>query len=112
MPATVPDPRQFKSGREFAAWVGLVPKEKSSGGKQRLGHISKRGNPYMRRLLIVGAHAVLRWTKRGKGIQTPWLLALIERRPPNVAAVAIANKMARIAWALMMRNETYRSATA
>jgi transposase len=112
MAATVPDPRQFKSGREFAAWIGLVPKETSSGGKQRLGHISKRGNPYMRRLLIVGAHAVLRWTKRGKGMQTPWLLALIERRPPNVVAVAIANKMARIAWALMMRNETYRSATA
>jgi transposase len=112
MAATVPDARQFRSGREFAAWIGLVPKERSSGGKQRLGHISKRGNPYMRRLLIVGAHAVLRWTKRGKGMQTPWLLALIERHPPNIVAVAIANKMARIAWALMMRNETYRSATA
>lgn len=109
--ATVPDARQFKSGREFAAWIGLVPKESSSGGKQRLGHISKRGNPYVRRLLIFGAQAVLRWTKRGKGMQTPWLLALIERRPPNIVAVAIANKMARIAWALLMRNETYRSAT-
>lgn len=104
--ATVPDPRQFKSGREFAAWIGLVPKESSSGGKQRLGHISKRGNPYMRRLLIVGAHILIRWTKRGKGMQTPWLLALIERRPPNAVAVAIANKMARIAWALMMRTTT------
>ena len=112
MAATVPDARQFQSGREFAAWIGLVPKESSSGGKQRLGHISKRGNPYMRRLLIVGAHAVLRWTRRGKGMQSPWLLALIERRPANVVAVAIANKMARIAWALMMRNETYRSAAA
>lgn len=108
--ATVADAKQFRSGREFAVWIGLVPKESSSGGKQRLGHISKRGNPYMRRLLIVGAHAVLRWTKRGKGMQTPWLLGLIERRPPNVVAVAIANKMARISWALMARGGIYRSA--
>lgn len=108
--ATVPDASQFRSGREFAAWIGLVPREHSSGGKQRLGGISKRGNPYLRRLLIVGAHAVLRWTRRGKGMQTTWLAALIERRPPNVVAVAIANKVARIAWAVMARGGTYRSA--
>lgn len=108
--ATVPDASQFRSGREFAAWIGLVPREHSSGGKQRLGGISKRGNPYLRRLLIVGAHAVLRWTRRGRGLQTPWLMALMERRPPNVVAVAIANKVARIAWALMARGGTYRSA--
>ena len=108
--ATVPDASQFRSGREFAAWIGLVPREHSSGGKQRLGGISKRGNPYLRRLLIVGAHAVLRWTRRGRGMQTPWLMALIERRPPNVVAVAIANKVVRIAWALMARGGVYRPA--
>lgn len=107
--ATVADARQFKSGREFAAWIGLVPREHSSGGKQRLGGISKRGNPYLRRLLIVGAHAVLRWTRRGTGMQTAWLAALIERRPANVVAVAIANKLARIAWALMTHGGEYRS---
>lgn len=109
--ATVTDAAQFRSGREFAAWIGLVPREHSSGGKQRLGGISKRGNPYLRRLLIVGAHAVLRWTRRGKGMQSAWLLGLIERRPANVVAVAIANKLARIAWALMARGGEYRSAT-
>jgi transposase len=108
--ATVPDASQFKSGREFAAWIGLVPREHSSGGKQRLGGISKRGNPYMRRLLIVGAHAVLRWTRRGKGMQNDWLLGLIERKPANVVAVAIANKLARIAWAIMARGGVYQSA--
>ena len=108
--ATVPDASQFRSGREFAAWIGLVPREHSSGGKQRLGGISKRGNPYLRRLLIVGAHAVLRWSQRGRGMQTPWLMALMERRPPNVVAVAIANKVARIAWAVMARGGVYRSA--
>lgn len=108
--ATVPDATQFKSGREFAAWIGLVPREHSSGGKQRLGGISKRGNPYMRRLLIVGAHAVLRWTRRGKGMQSAWLLSLIERKPANVVAVAIANKLARIAWAIMARGGVYQSA--
>ena len=110
--ATVADAAQFKSGREFAAWIGLVPREHSSGGKQRLGGISKRGNPYLRRLLIVGAHAVLRWTRRGKGMQTAWLTGLIERRPPNVVAVAIANKLARIAWALMARGGVYQSGAA
>ena len=110
--ATVPDASQFGSGREFAAWIGLVPREHSSGGKQRLGGISKRGNPYLRRLLIIGAYAVLRWTRRGKGMQTSWLLGLIERKPANVVAVAIANKLARIAWALMARGGTYRSANA
>lgn len=110
--ATVADAAQFKSGREFAAWIGLVPREHSSGGKQRLGGVSKRGNPYLRRLLIAGAHVVLRWTRRGKGMQTAWLTSLIERRPPNVVAVAIANKLARIAWALMARGGVYLSGAA
>jgi len=99
--ASVNDAAQFRSGRHFAAWIGLVPREHSTGGRQQLGGISKRGNPQMRRLLIVGAHAVLRWTRRGHGMPSAWLTALMGRRHPNVVAVAIANKLARIAWAIM-----------
>jgi transposase len=105
--ASVTDAAQFRSGRHFAAWIGLVPREFSTGGRQQLGGISKRGNPQMRRLLIVGAHAVLRWTRRGHGMPSPWLTALLGRRHPNVVAVAIANKLARIAWAIMARGTSY-----
>ena len=93
--ATVPDPAAFRSGREFAAWLGLVPAQHSSGGKARLGKISKRGDAELRRLLIIGAQAVLRWPRAVEA--NPWLRSLLARRPRLVVAVALANKMARIA---------------
>jgi transposase len=106
--ATVTEPQAFSSGREFAAWVGLVPRQNSTGGKQRLGGISKQGDRYLRRLLIVGAHAVLRHAQAHPE-KHPWLIALLARRPFKVVAVALANKMARTAWALLARGETYRA---
>lgn len=110
--ATVGDPRQFKSGRQFAAWLGLVPQQRSSGGKDRLGGISKRGDGYIRRLLVHGARAIVGWQKRSAGHRTPWIGRLLDRRPMNVATVAYANKLARIAWAIMMREERYDPARA
>jgi transposase len=107
--ALVPDPGAFKSGRHFAAWIGLTPKMHSSGGKERLGKISKMGNPALRSLLVVGATAVLqhaRRTRRGATI-SPWLTALLARRPAKVAAIALANKMARIVWALLTKGGTF-----
>ena len=106
--ATVTDPRVFKSGREFAAWIGLVPRQNSSGGKERLGSISKQGDRYLRRLLVVGATAVIRHA-RTHPEKHPWLMQLLARRPAKVVAVALANKMARIAWAVLARGETYRA---
>ena len=105
--ATAPDPSAFASGRHFAAWLGLVPKQNATGGRQSLGRISKRGDSYLRRLLINGAHSVLRWAKKGKS--SPWLIGLLERRPRSVVAIALANKMARIVWAMLSRGEDYRS---
>jgi transposase len=106
--ATVGDPRQFKSGRQFAAWLGLVPQQRSSGGKERLGGISKRGDGYIRRLLVHGARAVVGWRKRSaEGGNPTWIDRLLERRPINVVTVAYANKLARIAWAIMMRESRY-----
>ncbi|GEO43598.1 IS110 family transposase [Skermanella aerolata] len=102
--ATVGDARVFESGRHLAAWLGLVPRQNSSGGKERLGGISKAGDGYLRRLLVHGARAVMRW----QGTKSPWLAGLLKRRPFNVAAVALANKLARIAWAVMARGEDYR----
>lgn len=106
--ATVSDPAVFKSGREFAAWIGLVPRQTSSGGKERLGSISKQGDRYLRRLLVVGATAVLRHA-RAHPDKHPWLMQLLTRRPAKVVAVALANKMARIAWAVLARGGTYRA---
>lgn len=106
--ATVTDPGAFKSGREFAAWIGLVPRQNSSGGKERLGSISKQGDRYLRRLLIVGATAVIRHA-RAHPDKHPWLTQLLARKPVKVVAVALANKMARIAWAVLFRGETYRA---
>jgi len=106
--ATVTDPTVFASGRHLAAWFGLVPRQNSSGGKVRFGHISKQGDPYIRRLLVVGAHAVLRYARAKKAMPNPWLVELLARRPYKVAAVAVANKMARVAWAILLRGETYR----
>jgi transposase len=106
--ATVSDPTVFKSGREFAAWIGLVPRQNSSGGKERLGSISKQGDLYLRRLLIVGATAVIRHA-RAHPKKHAWLMQLLARRPAKVVAVALANKTARIAWAVLARGETYRA---
>lgn len=106
--ATVPDAKAFKNGREFAAWIGLVPRQQSSGGKERLGGHTKMGDAYLRRLLISGAHAVISHAKRRKDIGETWLGGLLARKPSMVAAVALANKTSRIAWAIMVRGETYR----
>jgi transposase len=108
--ATVPDPSVFRSGREFAAWLGLVPRQNSTGGKARLGGISKRGDSYLRRLLVNGAHAVLFWAKTAK--TDPWLTSLRARKHRLVVAVALANKTARIAWAVMSKGEIYRTVAA
>jgi transposase len=108
--ATVADPNTFRSGREFAAWLGLVPRQNSTGGKARLGGISKRGDSYLRRLLVNSAHTVLLCSKQAK--TDPWLTSLLSRKPRLVAAVALANKTARVAWALMSRQDTYRHAAA
>ena len=106
--STAPDPAQFTSGRHFAAWIGLVPRQHSTGGKERLGPISKRGDGDLRRLLMTGSQAVLRWMRARPASQTPWLTQMLERRPWNVVATALANKTARIAWAVMARGKTYR----
>jgi hypothetical protein len=103
---TVADPKVFRSGREFAAWMGLVPRQNSTGGKTRLGGITKRGNRYLRRLLINGASANLLRSKATKA--DPWVIGLRRRRPPLVVAVALANKTARIAWAVMLREKEYQ----
>lgn len=103
----VPDPQAFKSGRHFAAWLGLVPRQNSSGGKARLGRISKQGNPYIRQLLVLGATSVLRYVRGDGDSGTGWIGGLLRRRPPKVAAVALGNKMARIAWSIMTRGGEY-----
>lgn len=105
--ALVPNPQGFASARHFAAWLGLTPRSRSSGGKERLGRISKMGNPTLRTLLILGATAVLSHVRRGARV-SGWLTALLARRPFKVAAVALANKMARIVWALMIKGGEYR----
>ena len=106
--ATVTDPNAFRSGRDFAAWIGLVPRQDSTGGKQKLGPISKQGDRYLRRILVVGAHSVLRRAKQSPE-KYPWLTQLLARRPFKVVAVALANKMARVAWALLARGGIYRA---
>jgi transposase len=131
--ASVPDPHVFGSGRDLSAWIGLVPKQNSTGGKERLGSISKAGYRYLRQLLVVGALSVIRRAKqlgytrhpwlvqlmarrsiirRAKQLgytRHPWLVQLMARRSTKVAAIALANKIARIAWAMMARNESYRT---
>ena len=107
MALRVPDPTVFHSGRHFASWIGLTPREHSTAGKQRLGKISREGDEALRRLLVVGATSIVKLAKRGKG--PAWLLALLKRRPAKVVAVALANKMARIAWAMMVSGEVYRA---
>ena len=108
----VSDPKAFRSARHFAAWVGITPRENSTGGKQRLGKISREGDEGLRRLLVLGATAVIQQADKGrqgkKGRARPWLSKLLARKPKKVAAVALANKMARIIWAMMVSGETYR----
>jgi transposase len=106
MVAAVPDPAMFKSGRNLAAWIGLVPRQNSSGGKERLGGITKQGNRYLRQLLFVGAMAVIRYAER-HGTRRPWLVRLMARRQTKVAAAALANKTARMIWAIMITGERY-----
>ena len=110
--ASVADPRSFRSGRNFWAWIGLVPKQHSSGGKDRLGSISKQGDRYLRSLFVAGALAVIRYAKIHGTKHRPWLTALLARRPTKVAAIALANKLARMAWAMMAKGERYRQPVA
>jgi transposase len=107
--ATVTDPTHFNSARQFAAWIGLVPKQHSSGGKQRQGGISKQGDRYLRRLLVLGATAVIRHARTKDTPEVMWLKSLLERRSARLASVARANKTARIVWALLVRGEIYRA---
>lgn len=106
--ATVTDPDQFRSGRQFAAWLGLTPQQHSTGGKTRLGGISKQGDRYVRRLLVVGATAVIRHAKDKLTPLANWIRKLLEKKPFRLVSVALANKLARIAWVVLTRKETYR----
>lgn len=106
--ASITDPEVFKSGRELAAWIGLVPRQNSTGGKQRLGKISKQGDQYLRWLLVAGAMSVILHAKRRGTTNLPWLADIIARKPTKVAAVALANKTARIVWALLRHGGTYQ----
>lgn len=110
--ASVPDPAVFKSGRQFAAWLGLVPRQNSSGGKGRLGRVSKMGNGYLRRLRVVGATSVTRRAETTHTRTGAWVRSLLERKPTRLVTVAIANKTVRTAWALLAKGETYRAAPA
>jgi len=109
--ASIPDAKVFSSGRSMAAWIGLVPKQNSSGGKERLGGISKQGDRYLRWLLVVGGLAVIRYAKQHGFAKRPWLARLLENKHPKVAAVALANKIARMAWVIMAKGERYKEPT-
>ena len=108
--AFAPPMESFRRGRDFSAWLGLVPRQHSTGGKPKLGRISKMGQRDLRRLLISGAMATVRWAVRRGATKDPWLARMLVRKPRMLVAVALANRMARIAWALMTKNEHYRPA--
>jgi transposase len=110
--ASVADPKAFRSGRDFSAWIGLVPKQNSSGGKDKLGSISKQGDRYLRSLFTIGALAVIRYAKIHGTKHRPWLAGLLARKPTKVAAIALANKIARMAWAIMAKGERYKEPVA
>jgi transposase len=110
--ASVADPKAFRSGRDFSAWIGLVPKQHSSGGRDKLGSISKQGDRYLRSLFTAGALAVIRYAKIHGARHRPWLTSLLARRPTKVAAIALANKIARMAWAMMAMGERYKEPVA
>jgi transposase len=110
--ALVPTAQAFKRGRDFAAWLGLTPLQRSTGGKQKLGETSRMGERTLRRLLIIGASAAVRWAMRKGSTADPWLARMLARKPPMLVIVALANKMARIVWALMARGGTYRAPVA
>ena len=107
--ATVTDPSQFKSGRDLAAWIGLVPKQNSTGGKIKLGSITKQGDQYLRRLLVIGGTSIVKMARIFPW-RYPWVVKLLEKKPAKVVAVAVANKLARIAWAIMSKGGTFRTA--
>ncbi len=109
--ASVSDPHQFRSGRQFAAWLGLTPLQHSSGGKERLGRISKMGDKYLRRLLIVGMTSLIRRAKYKPATVDPWLAELMSRKPARLVTVALANKAARVVWAIMVRGGVYQRPT-
>jgi transposase len=110
--ASIADPKAFRSGRNFSAWIGLVPKQHSSGGRDRLGSISKQGDRYLRSLFMAGALAVIRYARVHGAKHRPWLTALLARRPIKIAAIALANKIARMVWVLMARGERYKEPSA
>jgi transposase len=110
--ASVVDAKVFRSGRQFAAWLGLVPRQHSSGGKERMGGISKMGDRYLRHLLVLGGTAIVRYTRRKATAVSAWADKLLARKPARLVTVAVANKMARIAWAVMARDEGYRATPA
>ncbi len=110
--ATIPDPRSFRSGRHLAAWIGLVPRQSGTGGKVRLGHISKQGDRYLRRLLVLRATTLLRHARGKASAAAGWINALLARRPAGIVKVAIANKLARVAWAVLQGNQGYRAPAA
>src|SRR6202048_2224718 len=105
-----PDPRLFPSGRHFAAWIGLTPKDHSTAGKTRIGKITRAGDERLRSVLVAGATAVIQQARDGRGHPSPWLIALLARKSPKLAAVALANKTARIAWKLLTTGESYDGA--
>ena len=107
--ASVTDPAQFRSGREFSASLGLVPRQNSSGGKDRLGRISKMGDRYLRKLLVVGATSVVRRARTADSAASNWVRGLLERKPTRLVTVAMANKTARIVWAVLARGEVYQA---
>lgn len=104
-----PAPEGFRSGRDFAAWIGLTPRDHSTAGKLRLGVITRAGDEPLRCALVAGATAVISYARRGQGAPSPWLVDLLKRKPPKLAAIALANKIARIAWKMMMTGDAYRS---